>query len=259
MKYTSKSARTFAAALITIGSLAGGAEAAPVTFAYAGTIDLSDGYPTATPFDAFDGQQIHLSFTFDPALTDSNPSANGDYSPLTSVTITIGSNTYTSSGTGSISVINNGTNPDQYIVNGSVAGPALSDGSVTYDEQFFNLILTDTTHSVFSSDTLPIVQPYPTDFTSSQLRLDFTDSGNFDNSGTVGTNAVIPVVFAPVSIVPAHIIRFDTETGRNYILQTTDDLEEWSDTAMQQAGDGNTHEFAVEVTKPKEFYRVRIQ
>jgi hypothetical protein len=140
-----------------------------------------------------------------------------------------------------------------------VTGPALSDGAVTYDKQFFNLILTDTTRTVFSSDALPIVQPYPADFTSGQLRLDFLGSGNFFNSGIVGTNAVIPIVFAPASIVPAHIIRFGTATGRTYILQTTDDLEEWSDTGMQKAGDGNTNEFAVEVTKPKEFYRVRIQ
>jgi hypothetical protein len=260
MKNTRKSVGTLAATLITFGSLAGGVEAAPVTFAYSGTImNLNDPNPTVPPFNAFIGQKIHLSFTFDSALTDSNPSANGDYSPLISVTIQIGANTYTSSNAGSISVINNGTNPDQYIVNGMVTGPALTDGPDTYDAQNFNLILTDNSKSVFSSDVLPIAQPFPSDFTSGQLRIDFQTSSFPFKFGSVGTNTVIPIVFTPASIVPAHIIRFDTVTTRTYILQTTEDLLEWSDTAMQLVGDGNTHEFAVEVTKPKEFYRVRVQ
>ncbi len=49
------------------------AQAVPVTFQYAGTVDFSDGFPDSAPFDAFDGSTISLEFTFDSDLIDNNP------------------------------------------------------------------------------------------------------------------------------------------------------------------------------------------
>lgn len=169
-----------------------------ITFTYTGVVEdaLTQGFADFdaddAPFDAFNGEQISLSFTFDSDLSDSNPSANGDYASIANAEISLGANTYTGTNFGSITIINNGVNPDQYIVNGVVSGPSLT-GAATYDEMFLALILTDNTQSVFATDDLPLTAPDPNLFTSSQLRIDFSDSSNFDNFGFVGTNTVSAV------------------------------------------------------------------
>ncbi len=71
-------------------------------------------------------------------------------------------------------------NPDQFLLfNVPVSGPAIGG----YTEVVLNLILSDDTRSVFSTDALPLAQPNPSDFTGSLLRLDFRDPNDFDNFG----------------------------------------------------------------------------
>jgi len=63
----------------------------------------------------------------------------------------------------------------------------------------------------------------------------------------------------PVTILPAHILRFQSEIGILYQLETTEDLETWSPTEHSLVGDGDVLEFCIERTKPQEFYRVSQQ
>jgi hypothetical protein len=162
---------------------------APVTFQYSGIVDLTSGGPD---FDAHDEVPISLSFTFDSDLIDSNSSLNGDYSSVSSIEVNLGTNTYTGVGAGgsnnpgTISIINNGTNPDQYLLNATVTGPAIGG----LDEVFLVLVLSDNSKSVFATDSLPLIPPNPLNFSSSQLRLDFSSAGSGE-FGTVGTNSVI--------------------------------------------------------------------
>jgi len=211
MKTPITTTRILTAALVLFGCVtfsAGNCDGAPVTFQYSGTADLTAGGPD---FDAHSGSPISLSFTFDSNLIDSNPSLNGDYASISSIEVTLGANTYTGVGPGgsnipgTINIINNGVNPDQYILNATVTGPAIGG----LDEVFLVLILTDVSQSVFATDSLPLIPPNPLDFSGSQLRLDFNSSipGGPGGFGTIGTNSVILGPALPTSLLD---VTYDT-------------------------------------------------
>lgn len=132
---------------------------------------------------AFLGETIYLTYTFESSTADSNPSANGDYlGSITAFEATIGANTY-SADTGDIVIINNGGNPDQYLVDipTDLTGPSVGGIPVMR----FNLNFSDFTHSVLGSDALPTVQPEPSDFSEAAMWLTF-DSQNFLSEPELG-------------------------------------------------------------------------
>lgn len=150
--------------------------AVPITFSYSGIVNSTDGYPDSAPFEAFLGETIYLTYTFESSTADSNISGNGDYlGSITAFEATIGANTY-SADTGDIVIINNGVNPDQYLVDipTDLTGPSV--GGIP--AMRFNLNFSDFTQSVFGSDALPTVQPEPSDFSEASMWLIF-DSPNF--------------------------------------------------------------------------------
>jgi hypothetical protein len=198
--------RMLLAGVMIVSSLFAGSisHAASLTFAYEGTVNSTGGFPDSGPFDAFLGETIRVEYTFDTTTPDSNGSSNGDYfSAVTAAEITIGSNVYTATG-GNIIIINNGVNPDQYIVDvdQGLAGPAV--GGQLPDR--FQVILTDTTKTFFSSDALPTVQPDPLGFTSSVLQFDFCSSGCADFGFINAANPVIPAPEPVPSLGPLALV-----------------------------------------------------
>jgi hypothetical protein len=171
--------------------------AVPITFSYSGVVNDTDGLPDKAPFEAYLGETMYLTYTFESSTTDSNSSTNGDYlGSITAVEITVGANTY-SADTGDIVITNNGENPDQYLVDipSGLKGPSVGEIPVMR----FNLGFSDFTQSVFGSDALPQVQPEPSDFSEATMWLTF-DSQNFspelEEFGTImadGTVQAVPV------------------------------------------------------------------
>ena len=141
------------------------ANAVSTTYIYDGSITQ---YVGGAAFAAFLGAPVQLSYTFDSATADTDASSShGDYAAVTSITLSIGSNTYTASA-GDIEVSNGAA--DVYLVNQNLSGPnvgGLAPG-------FFGLQLYDSTGTVFGSDALPALQPDPADFdTNKQIGLNF--------------------------------------------------------------------------------------
>lgn len=163
------------------------ADADLITFSYSGIIDMeaSGGNPDSAPYKAFDGKTIKVEYTFESLTPDNNPSENGDYlGAITSMQVTLDGNVYTGN-TGAIIITNNDVNPDQYQVFSTVSG--LEIGGIS-DPQL-RMIFSDNTHSVFTSDALPTIQPDPLDFPlGSQINLQFTDYP--DKHGNIISNNV---------------------------------------------------------------------
>ena len=163
----------------------------PITFRYSGVVDgmASGGFPDPAPFQAFNGQPINVTFTYDPNTPDNNTSDNGDYlGAVTDLQVTVGGNVYNDIDGGDIIITNNDVNPDQFQVFSFVTGPAV--GGITEAIQL-RMIFSDSTHTVFSTDALPINQPDPADFNlGGQINLQFTDVNDFDNFGNIITNDV---------------------------------------------------------------------
>ena len=146
-------------------------QAVPTTFAYEGIVDYAGGYPVGTAFDAFLGEKLRIVYTFESTTPDNNTSANGDYlGAVTSILVTVGKIIYTAN-KGNIIITNNGFNPDQYLVDipQGLTGPDVA-GIPVID---FDLNFSDNTHTVFTSDALPTVQPDPADFSGASLWLSF--------------------------------------------------------------------------------------
>jgi hypothetical protein len=187
-----------AGVVVMLSSFAGStSHAASLTFAYEGTIDSTFGFPDSAPFDAFLGETLRVEYTFETTTPDNNSSSNGDYlGAVTAAEIVLGSNVYTATG-GNIIIINNDINPDQYIVDVLIglAGPAVGG----LPPVRFEVIFSDTTHTFFSSDALPTVQPDPSGFTSTALQFTFRSlSGEED-----GVIQARTVVISEPKLVPS--------------------------------------------------------
>jgi len=144
-----------------------------VTFAYEGAIDNAVG---GAAFDAFLGQTIRIDYTFESTTSDGSGDTDyGDCSdPTGQVTLTVGSNDYVSSGV-VLSIFEDsffaGTTTDGYVVEpaGVVTGPAIGAGAGFV----FFLDLSDSTHTAFTSDALPLIQPDPNAFDTELLQIEF--------------------------------------------------------------------------------------
>jgi len=190
------SSMLLAGVVVMLSSFAGSiSHAALLTFAYEGTVDATFGFPDSAPFDAFLGKTLRVEYTFETTTPDNNPSSNGDYlGAVTAAEIAVGSNVYTATG-GNIIIIDNGVNPDQYIVDVlmGLAGPAVGG----LPPVRFEVIFSDTTNTFFSSDALPTVQPDPSGFTAPVLQFTF-QSPSLEEVGII--QVLDAVISEPASI-----------------------------------------------------------
>jgi len=156
-------------ALVTAFALtAAPTQAAPITFTYEGAVSSTSG---GVLFDAFLGQTATLEYSFDDATPDTNGSATAGSYALTSASLTIGSNVYTS--IGNLSVTNGASDSYSFSL-GSSSGPDI--GALSPASIFLNM--TDITATALSSDALPTTQPDPTDFAfSNNFGIDFSGGG----------------------------------------------------------------------------------
>ena len=174
-------------------------DAAPITFIYEGAINNTGGDPASTPFDFFMGDTLRVVYTFESNTSDNNPSMNGDYlDAIIGISVTVGGNLYTAS-SGNIIIINNDVNPDQYLVDiTELIGPDV--GGIPVDS--FRLIFSDFSHSVFTSDELPVVQPNPSAFSMASLELSYDDHDfPFNSFGIIIADGTVNSV--QISSVPA--------------------------------------------------------
>jgi len=184
----------FIACLITSQLASGQSQ----TFSYSGTIQDSftggstivlAGFPNPQddyPFDAFNGQAISLSFSFDPNLVDNdNSPLIGDYSTGLNYEVQIGNSLYTSSGSGGNVRVYRGDSASgsRFSFSAPVQGPSIS-GLDFYSASSVILDF-ELGGSLFNTDSLPSIQPNPNQFSSTSLTLNF--SGDF-GPGRVGSD-----------------------------------------------------------------------
>ena len=187
--------KTLAAGVLALAvsfGLAAPSHAAPITFAYEGTVNFTFGGPA---FDAFLGQTLRIEYTFESTTADSTAATNrGDYAAITSMTATVGTYSATAAA-GPIVVFDNLNGNDEYGVLGiSAVGPPI--GGMPLN--FLQIQLQDPTQTAFANDALPTVQPDPANFGGNNfLAINFF--GGRKNSGNIGTDLVtISPVTAPV-------------------------------------------------------------
>ncbi len=148
--------------------------AAPISFAYTGTIN---GLQLAPELQS--GDQITITYTFESSLTDqlSAIPTLGRYGPLLDLTFT-GSSGFVAMlvpNSGMIEVENdNFLNRDSYVVSASFQQIGSLGGAPPLD---LTITFTDFTKTEFSSDALPLAPPNPADFSSATGSIRNTNFG----------------------------------------------------------------------------------
>ena len=188
-------------AILVVAACSQAAQAS-LTFAYEGVInhvDVPD--PANRPaFDPFMGQTLHLEFTFDESPT-TNPDTDplgrlGSYS-LTSLTITLGGNTYTA-GDGKINTQDGFFGDDAFDAYSDTSfgltGPSIGGMPVALAA----LTLWDTSDTAVPSAALPLTQPDPADFPAQHLRLAFGPVGS--PTASLGADDNITIVPEPATM-----------------------------------------------------------
>jgi|GEM_PF-2777637 len=119
---------------------------------------------------------------------------------------------------------------------------------------------------VMRSDALGNVPPVgPTTFAFQISGIPGFDPETFNQIGDASFSYRVTITGTPrlvgTTIARAHIIRFQSEVGFTYTLQTTEDLEMWCDSLSTSSvqGNGSVMEFCIEALKSREFYRVRAE
>lgn len=175
-----------------------GAQAAPITFAYEGTVNIASG---GAAFDAFLGQTAKFEFTFEPTTaTDDFPgdTTDGAYqNAITAISVTVGGYSATGSG-GLIRVYDEHfSNGDEYLINafvglGEIAGADIGGLALSG----VDLILSEMAGgSAITSDALLLVQPDPADFSLDTFFLTF-----FDGVSEFGTIEVLGLTSSSTAV-----------------------------------------------------------
>ncbi len=169
------------AAILVVAACSQAAQAS-LTFAYEGVIDeaLVDDPADQAAFDAFLGQTLHLEFTFEESVSanpDTDPHVLFGYYTFTSLTMTLGGNTYAAVD-GHIKVINDFSLMDTFKVETEASlgltGPSIGGLPIAAAR----LDLSDSTATVFSSDALTLAPPDPADFAHHRMSLSFGPGGS---------------------------------------------------------------------------------
>ncbi len=159
-----------------------------ITFHYSGTVESLD-FTNGTPTEFAPGDTISGTYTFDSTTTDtdSNPGIGVYVSSISSLSTTVGS--YTASFVNSEIVVQDNffSASDFYqISGGSSSGPSVSGIPLNS----FSLWLNDTTGTMFSNDSLPLIPTDPATVPGSPqtfITLSFfgSDSGGPNELGAV--------------------------------------------------------------------------
>ena len=175
-----------------------------ITFTFEGIVN--DVRPDVDAFNAFSGETLQVTYTFDPHTPDINASpTRGDYVAITEFGVTVGGNTYTQPGPGGAIIVPGAVivvdTTGLYVATSfDITGPDV--GGLTVAS--FGLILSQPTNTVFTSDALPTVQLDIEDFANRVLSLDFQDDALI-NFGRISSR--VRVVAQPIP-EPATLLLF---------------------------------------------------
>jgi hypothetical protein len=182
--------------LRSIGALAalliiGGAQAAPITFLFEGTVDYTS-FSNGTPDEFGIGDTFSMLVEFDSTEPDRNADTRRGFYDWTSLTFTVG--TYSGSATGEIYIEDDYlSGRDMYnLIALSLSAPdvlGLTPGYMSFD-------MRDNTGTVFSDDSLPLSPPDLGDFNSISMSLKFNNfdfSANGDVELTLNSITAVPV------------------------------------------------------------------
>jgi len=175
-----------------------GVQAAPITFSYEGTIELTTG---GAAFDAFLGQTAKFEYTFESTASDNLPGdpGLGAYpGVITAISVTVGGYSVTGSN-GLIEVRDEDVSVgDQYRVYahailGDISGPPIDGLQLNIAE----LLIEQTAGgSVITDDLLPLTQPDPADFPVNFFSLFFSDgraaSGSIETGALAISSTAVP-------------------------------------------------------------------
>jgi hypothetical protein len=181
MNSTALAARACLLACALLG--AGAAQAAPVTYYFAGTMESSQVAPFISVGEAFSG-----SFTYNSAAA----LANGRYDTGMTIGASVGAHSWSASAPsatiGGVAVNDNGANGDEFVVSSYFSYPVMSamtgpspGGTSNY---YMALLLRDTTSTAFSSGALPTVLNLAS-FDQSYLNVSFL-TGSFSQAYAAG-------------------------------------------------------------------------
>lgn len=166
---------------VSLAAFSSVSSAAPITFAYEGTVDSTTG---GAAFDAFLGETLRIEYTYDDAAVDTDPDpTQGAFAGITlAVTVTGG---YAAT-LGFDMTTDDDPLGDHFTIdsNGTLPGPHQTVGGL--DLVGFALDITDITSTTFVDDSLPLFQPFTT--LISTMVLTFSDGGA--GSGTIQANFV---------------------------------------------------------------------
>jgi hypothetical protein len=176
-----------------------------VTFVAVGTVDSVN--PALSPTIQL-GDTFRLEYSFDPLAVDANASANrGDYfGAVTASSITVGGYAASLSGNGNLTVFDNLSGSDRYIVGAPMIGGAI--GGNTLRPLQLPLQLIDPTQTAFPSDALPVVPPSLGDFVSGGTFLVITFiepepcQMPLDCKDVIATATITSLTLGPVVQVP---------------------------------------------------------
>lgn len=225
-------------------NLAGQIESADGTFALDGSIT------NGTPFQGY--------YVFDSTRQDSNPDPNvGDYRYTNSafgIVIKAGNYVFRSDPANvsfNIQTINR-NDGDRYLV---TSDRNVSSGKVAISRIAWQL---DGSPYSVSNDRLPLLPQVLTNFATSSLTIEgpggLTISAAVD---TVSETATTPVGQPFMSIQQAVAVKWESELGRVYQIQYSEDLKNWNVTGELILGEGTTMVRFVEVPiGTKSIYRV---
>ncbi len=89
---------------------------------------------------------------------------------------------------------------------------------------------------------------YSREFSSTATSIDFI---------TVTDITVTDLTDPNLTIETALSLKFNTALGRHYTIQTSTDLENWTDIEMDITGNGTRMQRFYEIVSPKQFYRIK--
>jgi hypothetical protein len=190
-------------ALVVAGIFLGGggifqkAHAALITFEFEGIVNSVDPELAGTYNTT---QTLSGTYTFDSDAADIDGGTNGAYD-ITSLTFSLGGNTYTSTA-GLINVADD--NPtDRYGLNAvSFSGPSVG----AFAPERFGFILQSTSTSVFTSDALPLTPPDLTNFdVLNQWSFRYIKTGDTQFAGVRGLGTAGLTKLAKISDGPAPV------------------------------------------------------
>jgi hypothetical protein len=172
------------------------ATAALVTFNFTCTVSNVGNKLSTNPATFSSGQAVSGSYTFNSATGDSIPGANtGLYNnTISNLVVHIGSYTATLGAGVNFIEVENKNNVDRYTLQAPVTGDPVN-GRLP---KFFEIKLTDSSHTAFSNDHQPTSAPSLSSFSTETFRLVFNGQGAATVSGVLTSLTAVPLPAAVI-------------------------------------------------------------